>query len=444
MNHDWLAKRFIDNSNDVFIKTSTRVFTFSEMNSIAFDRAQALLDFGVRNGHMVGIYLPSTIDFIESYLGCYKIRATSVILNEKWKENEIMKVTDMMRLDYIICKFSDKKKFSHFKAPLIFIEELSKSFGSCFPKDSSIQYSKNDIQSIVFTSGTRGSPKPVCLTYDNFYQSSLKWSKAVNLKKEDQYLLALPMHHIGGLAIIMRAVHVGFSVILSSQFEKYIESNKKATIISIVPTQLYELIKSRVVLNNLKMFRCIIVSGSEMSIDMKNICKAENLNIFISYGMTETCSSIAGFWLLKNFNHNKSVGKPFEGVKISKIKNNIILESSTVMKKYYGKDENEHKIKTGDSGYLKDGFLYIDGRLDEQIISGGENINPSEIVMFLNETLLPNSEITSFIFKDKKWGQSFGIIIKTNKDIDSNFIKLYLKKNIANYKIPKKIIVKQF
>jgi len=197
------------------------------------------------------------------------------------------------------------------------------------------------------------------------------------------------------------------------------------------------------VLNNLKMFRCIIVSGSEMSIDMKNICKAENLNIFISYGMTETCSSIAGFWLLKNFNHNKSVGKPFEGVKISKIKNNIILESSTVMKKYYGKDENKHKIKTGDSGYLKDGFLYIDGRLDEQIISGGENINPSEIVMFLNETLLPNSEITSFIFKDKKWGQSFGIIIKTNKDIDSNFVKSYLKKNIANYKIPKKIIVKQ-
>lgn len=444
MTHDWLAQRFVEGPNDVFIKTESRAFTFSEMNSIVFDRTQALLDFGVKKGQLVGIYLPSTIDFIETFFGCYKIRATSVILNKNWKENEIIKATDSLPLAYIICKFIDKKKFSHLKVPLIFIEELSKSFGSCFINQVSADYSKTDIQSIVFTSGTRGVPKPVCLTYDNFYQSSLKWSKAVKLKKEDHYLLALPMHHIGGLAIIMRALHIGFSVVLHSQFEECIKRYSRATITSIVPTQLYELIKSKEALKNLKMLRCIIVSGSQMSIDMINICEAENLNIFISYGMTETCSSISGFWLLKHPGHNKSVGEPFEGVKISKVKNNIILESNTIMKKYHGGKENKCKIKTGDNGYLKDGFLYINGRLDEQIISGGENISPAEIVMFLNETLLPNSEIKAFIIKDKKWGQSYEIHIKTNEKIDSNFVKLYLKKNIANYKIPKKIIVKQY
>ena len=67
MTHDWLAQRFVEGPNDVFIETERRAFTFSEMNSIVFDRTQALLDFGVKKGQLVGIYLPSTIDFIETF-----------------------------------------------------------------------------------------------------------------------------------------------------------------------------------------------------------------------------------------------------------------------------------------------------------------------------------------------------------------------------------------
>ena len=159
--------------------------------------------------------------------------------------------------------------------------------------------------------------------------------------------------------------------------------------------------------------------------------------------MTETCSSIAGFWLLKHPSQSDSVGKPFNGVKIKKIKDSILVQSNTVMKKYYGGIEKKNKIITGDAGYFEDGFLYINGRLDGQIISGGENINPNEVTNFLKETLLLKSEISTFTFSDEKWGQSYGIIIKTNKKINAKAIKSHLKKNIADYKIPKKIIVEK-
>ena len=61
----------------------------------------------------------------------------------------------------------------------------------------------------------------------------------------------------------------------------------------------------------------------------------------------------------------------------------------------------------------------------------------------MKETLLLKCEINTFTFSDEKWGQSYGIIIKTNKKINAKAIKSHLKKNIADYKIPKKIIVEK-
>ena len=441
--HDWLEKRFNKKPDKVLVKTESRSYTYSDINDTVYDRAQALKDFGLKKGQFVGIYLPNSMDFIESYLGCYKVRAVSVILNKKWRDNEIKKSVQQIPIDYIICQFSDKKKLSRLKIPLIFIEELSKSYGSCFLENLSSEYSNDDVQTVLFTSGTKGFPKAVCLTYDNFYQSSIKWAKAVNLKKADHYLVSLPMYHIGGLAILMRAIHIGFTIVLPSIFENYIEKQNDITIISTVPAQLFELIKNEKILKNLKSLRCIIVSGSKISKDLLNSCVDKKLNIFISYGMTETCSSIAGFWLLKHPSQSDSVGKPFNGVKIKKIKDSILVQSNTVMKKYYGGIEKKNRIITGDAGYFEDGFLYINGRLDGQIISGGENINPNEVTNFLKETLLLKSEISTFTFSDEKWGQSYGIIIKTNKKINAKAIKSHLKKNIADYKIPKKIIVEK-
>ena len=186
---DWLNYRFENNPSKTFLRAENRTFSYEEVGNIVYDRALALIDFGVKKNHRVGIFLSGPLDFIETYLSCYKIRATSIILNPKWKENELKNVFQEVPLDFIICNFSDKKLFVQFGKPLIFIEELSKSFGSCSPKIIKEKINKNDIQSILFTSGSQGYPKPVCLTYDNFYQSSLKWGKAIGLKYQDEYLL---------------------------------------------------------------------------------------------------------------------------------------------------------------------------------------------------------------------------------------------------------------
>ena len=438
---DWLNYRFENNPGDTFLRIKNRNFSYEEAGNIIYDRALALTDFGVNPNHRVGIFLSESLDFIETYLSCYKIRTTSVILNTKWKETELKNAFEAVPLDFIICNFSDKKLFMQFRKPLIFIEELSKSFGSCSPPVLKEKINKDAIQSILFTSGSQGSPKPVCLTYDNFYQSSLKWEKAVKLNNQDNYLLCLSLYHIGGLAIIMRALHLGFSISINMDIKNNFIDFNNSSIISVVPTLLIDLMQNSKILEYLKNMRCIIVSGSTSSESLLLDCKENSLNIFVSYGMTETCSSICGFWLLKNNTTEKSVGYPFEGVSISTENKNIIIESNTVMKKYFNGVLTNGIFKTSDYGEFKEDLLLY-GRIDDTIVSGGENIDPSEVVNAIKK-IIPYCKITSFKKDDSYWGEISGVYVYTKQEITSEGLKAELKKIIANHKIPQKIFIKE-
>ena len=438
---DWLNYRFENNPNDIFLRIKNRDFSYDEIGNIVYDRALALTDFGVQSNHRAGIFLSDPLDFIETYLSCYKIKAISVILNTKWKENELKNALEEVPLDFIICNFSDKKLFVKFGKPLIFMEELSKSFGSCAPKIIEKEINNDDIQSILFTSGTQGSPKPVCLTYNNFYQSSLKWKKAIMLSHQDSYLLCLPLYHIGGLAIIMRALHIGFSVSINLNIKNNFIPFKNISIISVVPTLLISLMKNAELLRDFKNMRAIIVSGGPASETLIAECKKESLNIFISYGMTETCSSICGYWVLDNNTDNKSVGFPFEGVDISIENKNIIIKSDTVMKNYFNGPAVNGVFITSDYGEFK-GDLQIYGRADDTIISGGENIDPSEVRDAI-KSIIPSCEISQFKKSDSYWGEISRLCIYTDYKITPEDLKEELKKIISDYKIPREIIIKK-
>ena len=436
---DSLKIRSLESSNNCFITFRQKQYSFEDVNNAVYDRALALIDFGVKKDNNVALFLPDPIDFIEVYLSCYRIQSTSIILNYRWKQNEVNNALKSVKPDFIICNYKNKNLFTKYKKPIIFIEELSKSFGSCYPDDISDRIDSEAIQSILFTSGTQGVPKPVCLTYDNFYQSSIKWKKAVNLNKDDKYLLALPLYHIAGLAIIMRCLHIGFSINIDSASTGIYD----ATVLSSVPTLLIELMKDEGNIKNLQKIRCIILSGSRVPQSLLDKCKKYNLNIFLSYGMTETCSSICGFWPFKeNINNIETVGTPFEGVEIKTINNQVVIKSNTVMKKYFNGNLTHGEFATNDKGKIKDNFLKLDGRLDNIVISGGENINQLEVVQAI-ASIAKFDKIIPFKKEDPYWGEILGVYIYTNQKIDSGYIKSKLESLISKHKIPKEIIIRK-
>jgi len=433
---DWLKYRY---SEDSFIYFNQKKYSFKDINNTVNDRVLSLVDFSIKKDDKVALFLEDPLDFIEVYLACYQTQVCSIPLNFKWKKNELINALKLVSPDFIVCSYKNKNLFTELNKPIIFIEELSKSFGSCYPAEISDSFDYNAIQSILFTSGTEGLPKPVCLTYDNFYQSSMKWIKVIDLSKNETYLLSLPLYHISGLAIIMRALHAGFAV----NIDKPSSGISNADVFSVVPTMLIELIKRKQNIENLKKIRCIVLSGSKIPKSLLADCKRHGLNIFLSYGMTETCSSICGFWPLReNENMWETVGKPFDGVDMKIKKNQVVIKSNTVMKKYFNGKNTDGQFKTSDMGSFENNYLKLSGRLDNMVISGGENIDQTEIIKAIS-SIGEFDKIIPFKKEDPYWGEILGVNIYTNQKIDSDYIKSKLESVISKHKIPKEIIIRK-
>jgi len=439
MQKDWLLYQSQINPEKSFIQNGNRFYSFKEVNDIVYDRVCSLVDYGVSNIDTVAILLSDPLDFIEAYLACYKIGAVSMIFNHQWTVNEVETAVADKSIDYIICSWKDKELFKNLNRPIIFFEELSKSHGNCFNEKLEFKPLKDDTQSILFTSGTQGYPKGVCLTYDNFYKSSVQWQDAIGLNKNDIYMLNLPLYHISGVAIVMRSLHLGFSIKIKTDLKNDVYDS---TVMSAVPTMINDLISVKHCMQELQSLRCIVVSGASISANLLNKCKSLKLNMFLSYGMTETCSSICGFWPFQKYEKKGSVGKPFKGVTLSIKNKRVLIQSDTIMKCYTNSTETSGVIHSNDLGDLKDGYLYINGRFDELIISGGENIDPSEAISTL-KAIYRFNKIESFRKKDSHWGEILGLYIYTNRDINSDEIKRKLKEKLSAYKIPKLIVIKK-
>ena len=147
---DYLKFRSSDSPNNIFIKYRKKTYCFKEINEIIYDRSLSLLDFGVIPNHKIAIFLSDPFEFIEAYLACYKVRVISVILNNKWKKRELENALKEVLPDFIICQYSDRDLFIRFGKPLLFIEELSKSFGSCAPIQINDRINKDNIQMDMF------------------------------------------------------------------------------------------------------------------------------------------------------------------------------------------------------------------------------------------------------------------------------------------------------
>ena len=290
---------------------------------------------------------------------------------------------------------------------------------------------------VLFTSGSTGCPKGVCLDLKNFYNSVTAWNSEINFVNSDVYTLCLPLSHISGLSILYRAIYSKFSILILDSYrdlDKY-----KATLISLVPSVLNRIIDNKKYLKSLRLYRGIIIGGEAASIDLLQKCLEMDLNIFVSYGMTETCSGIAGYWIKDYPNELSSSGKPFSGVDFSIVNDHIQIKSKMNMRGYFMEDDLSDSFITSDLGEIKDDFLYVKGRRDEIVTSGGEKIN----ISYVRDIILENVEIKSVvltILKDKRWGNVVHAEIASNtKSLSVQDVKQWCESRMPNYCVPQNI-----
>ena len=380
----------------------------------------------------IGIHINSSIDTIFLYLACIKNNKTPILIPTTISKSQLDYLISHYQIKHIISEWISKSLFDQ-GSVIYYLEELINSSRGCGVSPNS--NSNSNPESILFTSGSMGHPKAVSLDLKNFYHSSLAWNKKIEFNFNDSYLLCLPLYHISGLSILYRAIYCKFNICIIDSYRD-IPSNS-GTIISLVPSLLHRLIKDASNIDKLSSLRAIIIGGEPADLSLLEKSLEMDLNIFICYGMTETCSGIAGFWIKNHPNKLSSAGQPFDGVDISIEKGYIAIDSNMNMRGYYMDKDCNSKIITSDLGNIENNFIYVTGREKNIAISGGENINTD----YVKNILLKHNAIQSVsikINKDIKWGEIIeaDLEVNTNK-VSIQDIKDWCHTHIPRYAIPK-------
>ena len=241
---------------------------------------------------------------------------------------------------------------------------------------------------VMFTSGTTGKPKAVALTWDQLFRSAKASSAVLNDANGGLWQAALPLFHIGGFQVIVRALLGYTPFILYRRFDAARvltdAARSRATHLSVVDKMLQDLLNEDVQ-GTLKNYRCILLGGSASNPRTLARALAAGARVYASYGMTETSSQIANQLVTSTFDGGlrllpgyevRIVGPDAQGFGRLGVKGPGVFEGYLNARAAYTVDGF---FLTGDTAALVNGRLYVKERTADMFVSGGENVYPAEI-----------------------------------------------------------------
>ena len=422
---NWLNEQAELNSNLIAVQTDEIELTFRQLQEIVNSRTHEIINNRFDKNKIIGVVANHSLQFIIDLFAIWNVGASVFPINITLSQNEINE-----QLNFIGCRVLDD--------PIRKAEESDKN--SAWKK-----YTSGSNALLMFTSGSTGQFKVVQHTFQSLFSSANSIDKEINFSPNEKWLASLPFYRIGGFQIIMRAMLSGGTICIPKQVKtEEINlgiSKYKPQYISLVNASIPSLLENE----EAKSAKAIFLGGGPVDSKILETGLEKSLPLYKVYGSTETGSMITILNLKKHKNKIDSAGQVVPGVNIKIEDDEVLVKSESLFNEYYRNHELTIQrltgdwYYTGDSGYLdKEGFLYIKGRIDNLIVSGGEKIDPAEIEM----TLIGLESIKSakvFGIPDDKWGEKVCAAILATDELDFDKLKKILKKYLSAYKIPKEI-----
>lgn len=427
----------------VAIRTITQKLSYKELFTSAEKLSAQIRQCLISPNKFIPVLSSNSTDFIKIILALWNNGLTPVPINTRWNEKEIESILIKHKFDFILYEKEFDDKLKNVKLSKISLDELH-SFQTSKAEN---EFNNNDEALVIFTSGSSGESKGVVHTFDSLANSIINGEDILNQNISDRWLASLPFYHIGGFQIICRALSGGCEIILPENFEtdslKYAIENFHPTHISLVSTQLQRLLDSNTQINNF--LKLTLIGGGFSEDDLIVKASEKGWKPIRVYGSSETASFITAANVDEIKIKPMTVGKPVKNVKLKITDEDEILISSNSLFKYYlnNAEETEKKLKngfyhSGDLGRIENGYLFLNTRRSDLIITGGENVNPFEVEKALLK-INGIQEACVFGLDDQEWSQKVCAAIVASKEMSENEIRDFLKKEISSFKIPKEI-----
>ena len=256
----------------------------------------------------------------------------------------------------------------------------------------------------------------------------------------------LPLHHLGGWMQVHRAVRTSGSVFFCSYRDlgsEKLSPKLEDRWLSLVPTQLFHLLKSPQALKNLRKARGIFVGGAAMSPKLSDLCRKENLPVWPTYGMSETAGMITLLSADEFLNGQEGVGKalPHADLCLSDDRSRISVRAKSLClakpPDIFGSGDS---FQTEDYGEVdRSGYWKVLGRGDRVIVTGGEKVNPD----FVEKAILKTGLVEQCLVmgpKDEQWGQRVTAYLSPS-GVDLIRIKELVREVVSGANYPKEWIL---
>ncbi len=262
---------------------------------------------------------------------------------------------------------------------------------------------------VLATSGTSGEPKGVVLTHDAIAASAVASNDALGVTGADRWWVCLPLAHIGGLSVVLRALEAGTGF----GFDE-----ASATLVSLVPTMLAR--------NDVAQFRRVLLGGAAAPNELAP-------NVVRTYGMTETGSGVA------------YDGRALANVELRVADGEIQVRGPMLLRCYRdGTDPKDADgwFATGDAGSLTDDLLHVTGRIGDVVNTGGEKVWPLAVERAL-EGVAGVRELAIGKRPDPEWGERVVAFVVPDGTAPPTLevLRAKVKETLPAYAAPKELVL---
>lgn len=323
----------------------------------------------------------------------------------------------------------------------------------------SLRTAPPDCQAILWTSGTAGLPRGVALGREGLLAHVAAVAERLALDGSEVWLASLSPAHVGGLALVARAVLTGATVFAPGQLDTEAlarllrGASPAVTHLSLVPTQLDRLLAAWGPDAPPPELSCVLIGGAHAPPDQVARAIAAGWPIALTYGMTEMWSQVATAPAALTRRHPDAVGTPLTGVEVRIDSGQEILVRGPTRALGYVAGlpspdgpaaqapplaDADGWYRTGDLGVIdEDGLLRITGRRSDRIISGGVNVDPMEVedVIRRHPAVL---DVTVVGVPSREWGETVGaVVVPVWGAFELSEVEAFLRAKLGGAKRPR-------
>ncbi|MFW5967829.1 MAG: o-succinylbenzoate--CoA ligase [Persicimonas sp.] len=453
----WLEQRRRERPEARALSFEGTDLTYAQLADEAARRASALQSLDVDAGSRVAIVGRNSLEYVLWAHAVFWLGATLVPLHHRASRAELNDQCGVTQPTVVLAMPDAADRFDE-AAPVVRVDDIASLIDDAPPAPPA-EISSDDVLTILFTSGTTGTPRAVPLTVANHRASAHASALRLGCEPDDHWLCCLPLCHIGGLAIALRSAMYGTSFELMPRFDAdavlEVLASRPVTLASFVPTMLRRLLAASDGPLETRL-RVVLVGGGHATAEELRTARQRGLPVVPTYGMTEAASQIATLAPGSGERWLQTAGRPLEGAEIrigdparpaeAGRSGAIYARGPMIADGYLGDEEASEErfrdgwLETGDVGHLDEkGRLVVEHRRGRRITTGGETVDPAEVERALRDaTQVADAAVVGL--DDAQWGARIAAAVVAADGGAAGLVdalEAHCEATLAPFKVPK-------